>query len=414
MSDGDDEPEDADALAERLAAAESELADAETEADLDEVEATLDAIETDIEEADLPEPDEDDEDADDPREELEDDLSTLRDDLEEARGPYAEDVIEEVEGIESEIEGTRWTEDGLPDVRAAIEAFLDAVDDVLGADIDDTLSEDDEIEALTAALDRAIEAVDQGELDPDDDAETIAELLSVTDDLANAVDDAEEWDDLTVREQLQVEGFYDVLGHYKDFPPEWSALKEWEKRGRADMIVLGFETFDSGFMEDHCKDALARMGSEEALEPMLQLAQRRDQDAIRVLGKVGSEEAVDQLLDYIDPDGDAALQRVTATALGEIGSEEAVEPIAQLLAADHDDVRSNAARALGLIGDPRAIEPLADLVEEDDEDTVRASAAWALNQIGTEDALAALDGYEDDRAYLVQAEAEKAAAAIGA
>jgi HEAT repeat protein len=68
-----------------------------------------------------------------------------------------------------------------------------------------------------------------------------------------------------------------------------------------------------------------------------------------------------------------------------------------------------AARALGLIGDTRAIEPLSDVLSEDEDDSVRASAAWALRQIGTERALDVASEYTDDDAYLVQAEAEKAA-----
>jgi HEAT repeat protein len=62
-----------------------------------------------------------------------------------------------------------------------------------------------------------------------------------------------------------------------------------------------------------------------------------------------------------------------------------------------------------MIGDTRAIEPLGDVLAEDEDDTVRASAAWALNQIGTGRALEAAAAYADDRSYIVQVEAEKAA-----
>ena len=37
---------------------------------------------------------------------------------------------------------------------------------------------------------------------------------------------------------------------------------------------------------------------------------------------------------------------------------------------------------------------------------MRASAAWALNRIGTAAAREIVASYDDDRAYLVQAEAE--------
>ena len=45
--------------------------------------------------------------------------------------------------------------------------------------------------------------------------------------------------------------------------------------------------------------------------------------------------------------------------------------------------------------------------------TVRAAAAWALRQIGTEAALEAAAAYTDERSYLVQHEADLAAAALG-
>jgi HEAT repeat protein len=162
-------------------------------------------------------------------------------------------------------------------------------------------------------------------------------------------------------------------------------------------------------MERHCLDVLEKLGPEEALGEMSQRAQRRDKPAIRVLGKIGSDEPVDTLVEYVDADSDPELQKATFRALGEIGSEDATQPIANKLVADNEDTRSRAARALGLVGDTRAISPLADVLGDDDEaDRVRASAAWALNQIGTEGALAELEAYVDDRAFIVQAEAEKA------
>jgi len=45
---------------------------------------------------------------------------------------------------------------------------------------------------------------------------------------------------------------------------------------------------------------------------------------------------------------------------------------------------------------------------ENDDERVRASAARALNQVGTERALDPLVAYTDDRSYLVQVAAERA------
>jgi HEAT repeat protein len=258
-------------------------------------------------------------------------------------------------------------------------------------------------------MEAAAETVTDAGLDADEDAEAIAALLEAADELEGDVEAATAWSDLSVREQLDAHGYYDVLDHRKDFPPEWGALKVWEKRDRADMVLLALEKFESDFMEEHCLEALERMAPEAALDEMVDMAQKRNRDAIRILGKIASEEPVEGLLNYVGDDNDPLLRTATLKALGEIGSEEATQGVAGALAADEPEVRSRAARSLGLIGDTRAIDPLADLLAEDDDDQVRASAAWALNQIGTERARDVVADYDDDRAYVVQTEAEKAA-----
>ena len=405
MSESDDEGEtiDHEALEARLEAAAEELDEAETEAELDTVEETLDAVETDLESADLPEPD--DEDAESPREELESRLAELRDDLEADRGPYASDVIESIEAEQATIEEAEWTETGESELTAGVDAFLAAVSSALEMDLESSGATPDE---LAADLGTATTAVEGADLDPDEDAETIAVLVEATETLAAAVEDAETWDDLTVREKLDAHGFYDVLGHHKDYPPEWSAIKAYEQAGDAEPILLALDLMDSNFMEEHCIDALRRLGDEKALDAMMELAQKRNQPAIEVLGKIGSDEPVEMLLDYADTPKNPQLQQVTLKALGEIGSEEATQVVADQLVVENETVRSYAARALGMIGDTRAISPLSDVLANDESDVVRGSAAWALVQIGTEDAREELQAYADDRSYLVQAEAEKA------
>ncbi|MFD1564090.1 HEAT repeat domain-containing protein [Haloarchaeobius amylolyticus] len=407
------------ALADDLEELDADLEAAETEDDLDVVEADLDSFRDELESVEVPEPPETDEDEEEDEEpapeeelqetydEIESDLSDLESDLEDQRGPYGEDVVGEIDSASGTITSTRWTEEGNAELIEAVEDFLDDLNGLLDSSVT-LVDEGDDVSAqLDATLDDATDAVEAAALDADDDAETIAGLLESTDALQSDIDDATEWSDLEVREQLRREGYYDVLDHVKDYPPEWHALKVHEKRGNVDQILLALETFDSDFMEEHCMEALERMGPEEAIDPMLQKANRRDEAAMAILGKIGvdDEEVVDTLLDYVDSNPN--LQQPAFRALGEIGTEDAVEPIAQQLVADEADVRSWAARALGLIGDTRAIEPLADVLEDDEADRVRASAAWALRQIGTQDALEVVADYDDDRAYLVQAEAER-------
>jgi hypothetical protein len=400
----------AEELETRLDEAEESLAAAETEADLDEVESQLDGIEADLEAADLPEAD--DEDEEDPEEALSDRLSTLQDDLEEQRGPYAEDVVEATESAQSTISETRWTEQGIEEVQTVVDTFLSDA----GAALDETftVASTAESESLAEDLDQVVAAVESADLDADEDSETIEALVDATDALQEGLDEAEEWDDLETNEQLMAEGYYDVLGHYKDYPVEWSALKVHEQQGNIEMVLLALDSLGSQFMERHCLEAITRMGHPGAFDAMHERAQKRDKPAITALGKMGSgaEEAVETLLEYVDTDSDPQLQKVTFQALGEIGSHEATQALANKLEMENDHVRPYAARSLGLLGDTRAVEPLSDTLENDENSSVRTASAWALRQLGTKQALEAVAEYEDARSYTLQSEAEKARSAL--
>lgn len=429
MSNGDDETEgdseeaadsetaasgpDIETFNSRLDELEAAIEAAETEDDLDEVEADADVIEDDLEEAEfsVPEPDDEEEEPEDPKEPLESRLEEIRDGIETQRGPYGEDVQNDAEDAADRIRETRWTRDGKPAVKDAIDAFLEAAE----AELDERFEPDnDDLDVMADAIVTVGETASDGRLDADEDAETIAALLEAIDGLDSALDNAEEWNDLEIAEQLSREGFYDRLNseNRKDFPPELGVVRIAEAENDPERILMALDALDSGFMEENCLDALRRLGPEEAIEPMQELAKRRDQGAIEVLGKIGDEQAVETLLDFVDS-SNPPLQKVTIRALGEIGSKEASQEIANALADDAQIVRSVAARALGLIGDTRAIEPLSErLADETEADEVRASAAWALVQIGTERALQAASEYDADRAYTVQREAEIAREAV--
>jgi len=428
MSNGDEDAEEPDEEApatpatdhdldeetfdERLDEVEATVEDAETEADLDDAEAVLDDIDADLEAADLPEPDDEEEEA--PADRLADRVSSVREEIEAERGPYAEDVAETVETTAGTVRDAEWTEDGEGDVYDAVEAFRSAAVEALPESVDASVAADDEPAELADALEAVAETVREAGLDADEDADTIAALVEAADELEAGVEDAEEWDDLSVREQLTAQGFYDSLGEkHKDFPPEWTALKNWEREGDVEKILLSLDTFDSEFMERHALESLERMAHPDSVEPMLERAQKRDKPAIRILGRIGSEEAAEDLHEFVD--GDPGLQRVTLQALGRIGAAESTQPVANCLDGEEEEsVRSHAARALGLIGDTRAVKPLTETLADDPSDSVRASAAWALVQIGTREALEAAAEYTDDPAYIVQAEAEVAAEALDA
>jgi len=212
-----------------------------------------------------------------------------------------------------------------------------------------------------------------------------------------------------------------VLGHYKDFPVEWSALKEHEARGNVDMILLALDSLESDFMERHCLEAFERMGkrgkTEASVEELLGRAEKRDQFAIRILGKMAAEEAIETLVEFVSEDSNPQLQKTVFKALGEIGAAEAVQPLANQLDPEGDTedlVRPHAARALGLIGDTRAIDPLADALAESDSDDIRAAAGWALRQIGTREAIETVAEYADEHSFIVSTEAEKAERSLDA
>ena len=403
---------DADELDERLDGVAEALETAETEADLDAVEADLDDVAGTVEAADLPEPDEDDEDAEDPRADLEARIEELRDGIEEARGPYAEDVVAAVEEAQGTLTDAEWTERGESEAAEAAATFLAAVEEAdMAVDVDAGDTPDAAVEALEAAA----AAIGDAGFDPDDDAETIAALVEAADALMSALDDAEVWDDLSVRQKMTAVGFYDRLTseNRKDFPPELSVVRIAERENNPERVLIALDYLTSEFMESNCIEALRRMGSPEAFDAMHERAQKRDRPAIEVLGKIADDRAVDTLLEFIQDESNPPLQRTTLRALGEIGSEEATQDVADRLVAEDPGVRARAARALGMIGDPRAIDPLANRITDDDDDSVRAAAVWALNRIGTERALESAAAYADDRSFIVQDEAESAAEALG-
>lgn len=413
------EPDAPEPFAKRLDEAADAADRAETEDDLDRVEETLDGIEADLEAAvfavEIEDEEDEAEDADDdeeeeeenPRDEFEDRLSDLRGDVEDQRGPYVEDITDELDGAVSTVESSEWTEAGDASVVEAVGGYADAAEETLGEPFAyDAANAADAAMALAGIRD----AIGDTVLDPDADAEQIDSLLVAAESLSSDLEDAQVWGDLEIREQLRREGFYDVLTpeNRKDFPPEWAAIKSYEKAGEFEPILSAMEKFDSDFMEDNILDAIEHEAPEEAYDQVHGLAQRRNKQPVRILGRIGDERACDTLHDFLGG-GNVELEVTCLRALGAIGNEESTEPVAQRLAADRPSVRSAAARALGMIGDTRAIEPLGDVLAGDEDDTVRASAAWALNQIGTRRALETAAAYADDRSYIVQVEAENAA-----
>ncbi|MFB6133360.1 MAG: HEAT repeat domain-containing protein [Halanaeroarchaeum sp.] len=423
MSDGDEESETSEAsevdpqVAEfdaRLDDVAEALDDADTEDDLDAIDDRLAEIREDLEAAEIPtiEPEEEDEEPVDPKEDVDSRIEDLQDEADDQRGPYAEDVVDAIADVQSTVSSTRWAAEGTDELVPGFETFFDDITAYVDADVGDPVADPAE---LAAELDEATDAVEAAELDADDDAGAIAGLLDAVDDLEKHVEDCTAWLDLEVRERLRREGFYEPIegGKHKDFPPEWSALKAWEKRNDVEMVTLLLDTMgDSDFIQRHCVESLLRMGGPNGLDALTPLANRRNELAVEAIGKVGHEDGIGAVEGHAESTGNPSLQTTALKALGAIGSDETTETVAEQLDVEDASVRSQAARSLGLIGDPRAIDPLEDALEADEDQTVRASAVWALVQIGTERALEVASTYATDEPYLVKVEAKKAESAL--
>ncbi len=395
----------------QLAELEGALEAAATEADLDDVESRLATVAEDIDtlEAAVEAEAGDEEEADDEVsvdvDAINEELDTLEAELADQRGPYVDDVANTLEEAADTVERRDLTDQGLQAVQSAVaDARVSLSLEVSPPEIDTA-----EESAIVSHVQALAAAVGERDLDPDADASRIASMLGTAESLVGAVEDAEVWSDLTVRQQLDRKGFYDSIEVDRDFPPELSAIKAWEDRNEAEPIRLALDAMDSDFMEEYCMEALGRLRDEEAIDALSSRANRRNETAIEALGRIGSPEAVDTLGKHLD--GSLALQVASLRALGRIGSAEPLEDVAERLRTDETaQVRSVAARALGMIGDTRAIPVLGAALAEDEDPVVRGNAAWALAQIRTPDALATLEEYADDASPLVAEHARQARA----
>lgn len=100
-----------------------------------------------------------------------------------------------------------------------------------------------------------------------------------------------------------------------------------------------------------------------------------------LLGKIGNKKAVEPLIDTMYKTKDHFARTEAAKALGNIGDARAVEPLIRALGDEWRGMRCSAARALGNIGDNRAVEPLTERLGDADPE-VRSSAAWVLGTFG--------------------------------
>ncbi len=140
----------------------------------------------------------------------------------------------------------------------------------------------------------------------------------------------------------------------------------------------------------------------EVCRRLIPLLEDRDRSvriqAVRVLGREGSGEALDRLIDVLAGSGDDEdLLAETAIALGKIGNPKALEPLSGLLQNPSPEVRYQAVTAMGMIlgrghvleDHEGAFDPVEALLSavEDDDDRVSMAALIGLVRTGDERAL---------------------------
>jgi HEAT repeat protein len=163
------------------------------------------------------------------------------------------------------------------------------------------------------------------------------------------------------------------------------------------------------YLEDSSPDvrymvalSLGRLGSQEAVEPLMELY-RSDpelmprQAAVAALGELGDTRATEVLLEALSdelPD----LRFQATSALTQVNPAAAAAPLRRALGDEDPEVRASAAAGLGDLGDAQAADELHQLAD-DDSVAVRIEAAVALSKLDDGRGRQALARYLDDRDY---------------
>ena len=138
-----------------------------------------------------------------------------------------------------------------------------------------------------------------------------------------------------------------------------------------------------------------RKAGREATDDLLALAGRGHFHALDALGAVGGPNAVAELRVQFFKDGPESGTRAfrSAKALGQIGSAGALDALLTSTKSPVRFRRHAATLFLGRIGGPRAVARLLELLDKDADRLVRAAAADGLEQVGTPEALAAVQKF---------------------
>jgi HEAT repeat protein/energy-coupling factor transporter ATP-binding protein EcfA2 len=140
-------------------------------------------------------------------------------------------------------------------------------------------------------------------------------------------------------------------------------------------------------------EGLIEIGSEKAIEPLIEVIITSEEEmlkhsAAQALANIGREKAIEPLIKILTTSRNKDVNFAVAFALGNIGSEKAIEPLIKILTTSRNkDVNFAAAFALGNIGSEKAIEPLIKILTTSRNKDDKFAVAFALGNIGNEKAI---------------------------
>lgn len=147
-----------------------------------------------------------------------------------------------------------------------------------------------------------------------------------------------------------------------------------------------------------CVDTLGSIGTgaARAIPTLLDILHGRvpnphdggESNVLAALGKIGSAEAIPDLLDLLRVTNDPYIASAVAEALGDIGAAEAAPELLNLLRVTNEkEIASSVARALGKLGSAEAVPDLLNRLRNSEEPEVASAVAEALGKIASEEAI---------------------------
>jgi len=166
------------------------------------------------------------------------------------------------------------------------------------------------------------------------------------------------------------------------------AERKWEQLANlgepAVSLVSYFMTIGQASEIQKAAETLGQIGDERAVEPLAALLSHKRPEiavtAARALGKIGSSQSVEILLQNSVGSNSSPVQAEAERSLIKIGAS-AVKPLIDQLNSSDAQERKTAVRVLGEIGDKRALDFL---VSAQDDPTLQPELHTALDQLGWE------------------------------